>query len=422
MLHAALTALLALQSASGSPNVAPSPPPSRRPRRPRRSPTPAQARASTNAPSTNPGLPPSSEAPASAEAPPLRAPDARSDADAGAHAAPDAAAAPFRRPKASADQLLRREQDRRLRFDPRRGLREARGRPFRSSRGPTRSRCCADGTWPRSPSYGSKDAPGRFVSIIDLALGESPFEDRHRRGSQPARPEGPPRRAAARDRGRPEGARRRRSPRGQGPRAIPDRAATSRTSSPRPRTARRAYVTSLSRRIVTVIDLQTGKVAQGHSDRQGRRGPRRHARTAARSGSPIATRTRSPSSTSATLAPVFTIRASEFPIRVKITPDGRTADRHVHGNRRRPRLRHRDARREGAALRSDATPSRRHGDARLPQAFRHEPGSGRPADRPRRKTRVRLGRTRRRRRRHRPREDARRRRLDRRAASPTASP
>src|ERR1700756_273179 len=95
MLHAALTALLALQSASGSPNVAPQSPTS-----------PTSSGGGTNvinAPSTNPGVPPSAEEAPAAQTPPPSAPTpvpTRTPTPSGRRGAPIPAA------KASPEQLL----------------------------------------------------------------------------------------------------------------------------------------------------------------------------------------------------------------------------------------------------------------------------------------------------------------------------
>ena len=259
-------------------------------------------------------------------------------------------------------------------------------------------------------SYGRKDAPGRYVSIIDLASGKVVSKIDIGEGSKPHGLKVAARRPAARDGRRPEGARRRRSPRGQGPRALPDR--------PRPFAPRRR----LSRRPPRVRDVADARIGdrrrspdgqgrQGHPDRQGSRGPRRH------SGWPRGLGRQSRGEHDHRHRRGHA-RAGLHDPRLGVSDPGQDragrthGDRHVLGNGRRARLRHGDARREGPH-RDRPRRGRRLGDARLPEALRLEPGSGRPADRPRREARVRFGGTRRRGRRHRSRADARRRRLDR---------
>ena len=83
-------------------------------------------------------------------------------------------------------------------------------------------------------------------------------------------------------------------------------------------------MTSLSPGSVTVIDLQSGKVVKDIPTGKGAEGL-----DASPDGREVWVANREANTITvidvAMLAPVFTIRASEFPIRVKISPDGRTA-------------------------------------------------------------------------------------------------
>lgn len=87
---------------------------------------------------------------------------------------------------------------------------------------------------------------------------------------------------------------------------------------------RRAYVSSLTNGVVTVVDLATGKVLQDVATGKGAEGI-----DVTPDGREIWVANRDANTISVieakTLKVVFTIRASEFPIRVKMTPDGTRA-------------------------------------------------------------------------------------------------
>jgi YVTN family beta-propeller protein len=311
MLHAALTALLFLQTASGSPNIAPSSPAA-----------PGAGTSITNSPSMNPGLP-SSEEPASAEAPPppgaptpapTRTPAPTPAGRRGSPLAPAPA-------KASADQLLVVNKT-----DDSLSILDAASGKLRTTvavePGPHEVETLANHMAAVS-SYGRKDAPGRYVSIIDLASGKVVSKIDIGEGSKPhglkalrdgrllVTAEGRKELVAVDPR---EGKVLARYPTGRDLSHLV-------TASP---DGRRAFVTSLTPGSLTVIDLSTGKVVKDIPTGKGAEGldvtpDGREVWIANREANTITV------VDVATLAPVFTIRASEFPIRVKIAPDGRTA-------------------------------------------------------------------------------------------------
>ena len=309
MLHAALTALLALQSASGSPNVAPTSPTS-----------PGGGTSVTNAPS-NPGQPPSSEPSAGEAAPPPGAPTP----------APTRTPAPTpsgRRPgtpmpptKPSPDQLLvvNKTDDSVSILDAASGKVRA---TVAVDPGPHEVEVL-DAHTAAVSSYGRKDQPGRFVSLIDIAAGKVTSKIDIGEGSKPhglkslrdgrllVTAEGRKELVVVDPR---EGKVLARYPTGRELSHLV-------TASP---DGRRAYVTSLRPGSVTVIDLQTGKVVKDVPTGKGAEGL-----DATPDGREVWVANREANTITVIdvgmLAPVFTIRASEFPIRVKIAPDGRTA-------------------------------------------------------------------------------------------------
>ena len=326
MLNAALAVLLALQAASGSPNVASPPPSSSNP-----PPSSSNPGAAVNPPSSG-YVPPASgnvaapsEAPAPAEAPsssesapaPTR-PPARA---ATPTPAPRAVPTPGPRPTGDSLFVVNKTDDSVSILDA------ATGKPRFTvpvDRGPHEVETFPDGRVAAVSSYGSKGAPGRTVSLVDVGSGKVLSRIDIGEGSRPhglkvvrdgrllVTAEGMRELVVVNPR---EGKVVARYPTGHDishlVAASPD--------------GKRAYVTSLSAGAVTVIDLADG---QGRS-RTSRpaRAPRDSTSrpTGARSGSRTAPRTRSASSTPRPSRSSSRFRPSEFPIRVKITPDGRRA-------------------------------------------------------------------------------------------------
>jgi YVTN family beta-propeller protein len=189
--------------------------------------------------------------------------------------------------------------------------------------GPHEVEMLTDGRTAAVSSYGRKDAPGRYVSLIDLASAKVTSKIDIGVGSKPhglkALRDG---RLLVTAEGRKELVE-------VDPRAgtVLQRYPTGRdishlvAASP---DGRRAYVTSLRPGSLTVVDLQTGKVVKDIPTGKGAEGL-----DATPDGREVWVANREANTITvidvATLAPVFTIRASEFPIRVKIAPDGRTA-------------------------------------------------------------------------------------------------
>jgi YVTN family beta-propeller protein len=296
MLHAALTTLLLLQTASGSPGIAP--------------------------PAGNPGVV-NPAAPATA-APPAGEPDS-SEAQASTPARPAATPTPAPRraptPKASADSLLVVNKT-----DGTVSILDATTGKARTTvaveAGPHEVEMLADGQ-AAVASYGSKAQPGRMVTLIDLASAKIVSRIDIGEGSRPhalkALADG---RLLVTAEGKRELA-------VVDPRAakVVARFSTGRdvshmvAASP---DGRHAYVTSLAGGSVTVIDLASGKIVKDIPTGKGAEGldvtpDGREVWVANRDANTITV------IDVKTLMPVFTIQASEFPIRVKITPDGQRA-------------------------------------------------------------------------------------------------
>jgi YVTN family beta-propeller protein len=189
--------------------------------------------------------------------------------------------------------------------------------------GPHEIEMFADGRMAAVASYGSRNEPGRIVSLIDPASGKVVSRIDIGEGSRPhaikALPDG---RLLVTAEGRrelvvvdPQSAKvTARFPTGKDVShmvaASPD--------------GRRAYVTSLTGGSVTVIDLVSGKIVKDVPTGKGAEGldvtpDGREVWVANRDANTITV------IDVKLLSPVFTIKASEFPIRVKITPDGRRA-------------------------------------------------------------------------------------------------
>jgi YVTN family beta-propeller protein len=299
MLHAALTALLALQSASGSPNVVP---PS----------------------TTNPGSLNTSgaAAPAAAEAPSSEPAPATSPARPAATPTPAPRRAPTPAARASNDSLLVVNKT-----DGTLSILDAATGKLRATTpvdaGPHEVEVLADGQTAAVSSYGTKAEPGRMVDILDIATGKVLSRIDIGEGSRPhglnALPDG---RLLVTAEGRrelvvadPKSAKvTARFPTG---RDVSHMVAASRDG-------KQAYVTSLAGGSVTVIDLATGKTVKDIPTGKGAEGL-----DVTPDGREIWVTNRDANTISVidvkTLAPVFTIQASEFPIRVKITPDGQRA-------------------------------------------------------------------------------------------------
>jgi YVTN family beta-propeller protein len=292
MLHLALTTLLALQAASGSPNVAPAE-------------TAPQAETSQAAPS---------DAPADARSATPRAPRARLTPG------PRTSATPV--PKASADMLVVvNKSDTPVSF-----LDAATGKTRATvavDAGPHEVEVLSDGKTAAVASYGSKSEPGHVVTLVDLGGAKVVSRIDIGANSRPhglkALPDGHllvtaegTRELVVVD---PQAAK------------VTARILTGREVSHMVAAApdgKRAYVTSLAGGSVTVIDLASGKVVKDIPTGKGAEGI-----DATPDGREIWVANRDANTITVidvkTLAPVFTINASEFPIRVKITPDGRRA-------------------------------------------------------------------------------------------------
>ncbi|HWZ84659.1 MAG TPA: cytochrome D1 domain-containing protein [Thermoanaerobaculia bacterium] len=298
MLHAALTTFLLLQTASGSPNVAP----------------PAASSGAVNP--AAPGAPPSQAGePGSPDAPaptPGRA----------ATPTPAARRSPTPSAKASGDNLLVVNKT-----DNTVSILDAATGKLRASvpveAGPHEVEVLRDGQVAAVSSYGTRAAPGRTVTLIDLSTAKAVSQIDIGEGSRPhgmkALPDG---RLLVTAEGKrelvvvdPNAARvTARFPTGHDlshlVAAAPD--------------GRRAYVTSLSPGSLTVLDLVSGKIVKDIPTGKGAEGL-----DVTPDGREVWVTNREANTISVidvkTLAAVFTIQASEFPIRVKITPDGRRA-------------------------------------------------------------------------------------------------
>ncbi|HEY1434488.1 MAG TPA: cytochrome D1 domain-containing protein [Thermoanaerobaculia bacterium] len=302
MLHAALTALLLFQTASGSPNVA----------------APATNRSATN-PDGSAAAPPSDAGGAGTPEAPAPAPSSPAPA-ATPTPLPRRAATPSA--KASSDALLVvNKTDATVSI-----LDAATGKPravVPVEAGPHEVEVLADGQTAAVSSYGTRAAPGHTVTLVDIATGKVVGRVDIGEGSKPhgmkALPDG---RLLVTAEGKRELV------------VVEPRAAkvTARyptghdvshmvAASP---DGRHAYVTSLTPGSLTVIDLAAGKVIKDIPTGKGAEGL-----DVTTDGREIWVANREANTITVidvkTLAPVFSIQASEFPIRVKITPDGRRA-------------------------------------------------------------------------------------------------
>jgi YVTN family beta-propeller protein len=299
MLHLALTTLLALQSASGSPNVAPQ------------------------------GTAPQSAAPQDAASQAASSPAAPSDAPPTTPArtsrmtpTPGPRTSPTPLPKAGADMLLVVAKS-----DSTVSILDAATGKLRAAipveGGPHEVEVLADGNTAAIASYGSKREPGQMVTLVDLASARAVSRIDIGPGSRPhglkALPDGRLLVTA-------EGTRELVVVDPQAAKVtarIPTGRDVSHMVSASP-DGRRAYVTSLAGGSVTVIDLVSGKVVKDIPTGKGTEGI-----DATPDGREIWVANRDANTITVidvkSLAPVFTINASEFPIRVKITPDGRRA-------------------------------------------------------------------------------------------------
>jgi YVTN family beta-propeller protein len=300
MLHAALTTLLALQAASGSPNMA----------------QPEGTNASQTYPSadvqSSPG--PKAPTPPGPEAPTPRGPSATPT--------PGPRRSPTPSPKGPADSLLVvNKTDNTVSI-----LDLATGKTRTTvavEAGAHEVEMIADGRVAAVASYGSRNNPGRMVSLVDPASGKVVTRIDIGEGSRPhalkALPDG---RLLVTAEGKRELV------------VVDPRTAKVTARFPTGRDVshmvaaspdgKRAYVTSLTGGSVTVIDLASGKVVKDIPTGKGAEGldvtpDGREVWVANREANTITV------IDVKTLSVVFTIKAAEFPIRVKITPDGRRA-------------------------------------------------------------------------------------------------
>lgn len=307
MLHAALTALLALQAASGSPNVAP--------------PSPAPGGYSSTPPSSS--APPSSNAPAPSAAPP-----AASESQSAAPPSPAATPTPGPRrgttpgPKTSGDSLLvvNKSDSSVSILDPATGRLRA---TATVEPGAHEVEMIGDGLVAAVASYGSRTEPGRMVSLIEVATGKVVSRIDIGEGSRPHGLK------ALKDGRLLVTAEGKRELVVVDPRAakVLARYPTGHdlshmvTASP---DGRVAYVTSLAGGWLTAIELSSGKILKDIPTGKGAEGL-----DASPDGREVWVANREANTISVIdvklLAPVFTIQAAEFPIRVKLTPDGRHA-------------------------------------------------------------------------------------------------
>lgn len=282
MLYLALTTLLALQDASGSPGISETPP--------------ASDQASPSAPRATPTPPPG--------------------------ATPTARPKPSPTPKPSGDLLYVVNKS-----DASLSLLDAATGKVRGivpiDKGSHEVELLADGKTVAVSGYGTKAEPGRYVSLLDAATGKLASKLDLGEGSRPhglkalrdgrllVTAEGKHELVVA-------------DPRtGKILSRIPTGKDVSHmvTASP---DGRRAYVSSLAGGVVTVIDLVSGKIVKDVETGKGAEGidvtpDGREVWVANRGANTISV------IEAKTLGVVFTIKASEFPIRVKLTPDGRRA-------------------------------------------------------------------------------------------------
>jgi YVTN family beta-propeller protein len=315
MRHAALTALLALQSASGSPNVAPP------------SSSGGGGATYTNSPSSGGAAPAPAPAPSettqgdAAPPPPAPAPAPSSPLP------PTPTTAPRRSPAApgargGADGLLvvNKTDSTVSILEPTTGKVRV---TLQVDPGPHEVEMLADGQVAAVASYGTKSEPGRYVSLIDLSTGKVSSRIDLGEGS---RPHGL---AALRNGNLLVTAEGKREVLVVDPRAgkvvsrIPTGKDVSHMIAATP-DGKKAFVTSLASGTVTALDLSANKVTKDISTGKGAEGldvtpDGREVWVANREANTIVV------VDVATLAPVFTIQAPGFPIRVKITPDGRRA-------------------------------------------------------------------------------------------------
>ena len=307
--YAVLTALLALQSASGSPNVAPPPPSS------------GGAVNSVNAPFSGaaPAPAPSetTQGDAAAPAPAPSAPPPPTPTP-----APRRATSTTPGPHGGADGLLvvNKTDSTVSILDPSTGKPRA---TLQVDPGPHEVEMLPDGQVAAVASYGTKTEPGRYVSLIDVGSGKVISRIDVGEGT---RPHG----LAALRNGRllvtAEG---KREVLVVDPRAgkilarIPVNKDLSHMIAATP-DGKRAFVTSLAGGTVTALDLGSNRIIKDIPTGKGAEGldvtpDGREVWVANREANTITV------VDVATLAPVFTIQAPGFPIRVKITPDGRRA-------------------------------------------------------------------------------------------------
>lgn len=306
--HAVLAALLALQSASGSPNVAPTGtsggatfanPPSG-------GTAPAPAPSEPSAPSGTGEESPAAPAPPSP--PPTPTPVARRSA----------ATTPA--PRGGADGLLvvNKSDSTVSILDPWTGKTRT---TVQVDPGPHEVEMLADGQVAAVASYGSRTEPGRYVSLIEVGTGKVISRIDVGEGT---RPHGL---AALRNGHILVTAEGKREIVVLDPRAgkVLSRISTGKDISHMVAATpdgRRAFVTSLAGGSVTVLDLSSGKVVKDIPTGKGAEGI-----DASPDGREIWVANREANSIVvidvATLAPVFTIQAPGFPIRVKFSPDGR---------------------------------------------------------------------------------------------------
>ena len=292
MLHFALTTLLAMQSASASPNTVPS-------------------GSAGEAPVSAPGDAPSTPEPRAATAPPARSTPT-----------PGPRTSPTPGPRAPVDFLAVVNKS-----DNTVSILDGSTGKLRSSvpvePGPHEVEILADGKTAAVSSYGSKAQPGRFVSLIDLATAK--IDSRVDTG-EGSRPHGMKALADGRLLVTAEGTRELLIVDPKGAKVVA-RIPTGRdlthmvTAAP---DGKRAYVSSLTPGSVTVIDLVTGKVVKDIPTGKGAEGidmspDGREVWVANREANTITV------IDVKSLMAVFTIKASEFPIRVRLTPDGRRA-------------------------------------------------------------------------------------------------
>ncbi|MGE5413275.1 MAG: cytochrome D1 domain-containing protein [Syntrophomonadaceae bacterium] len=304
--HAALVALLALQTASGSPNVA--------------APTTGGA-TFANAPSGSAATPSEPSAPSAAGEETSAAPAPAAPPPTPTPAPRRAVPTPAPRGGGGDGLVVVNKSDSSVSIlDPWTGKTRA---TLQLDPGPHEAEMLADGPVVAVASYGTRTEPGRYVSLIEVGTGKVISRIDIGEGS---RPHGL---AALRNGHLLVTAEGKRELVVLDPRAgkilsrIPTGKDLSHMVAATP-DGRRAFVTSLASGSVSVIDLGSGKVVKDIPTGKGAEGldvtpDGREVWVANREANTIVV------IDVATLAPVFTIQAPGFPIRVKITPDGRRA-------------------------------------------------------------------------------------------------